>query len=266
MAIAEPSTHRGEPQPPLVTADGVRLAWWHRDGPGGARSVAAVLAHGFGGGATKPAMLTIAGRLSRQVGVISFDFRGHGRSAGLSTAGDLEVYDVAAAVAAARSLGYAQVVTIGFSMGGAAVLRYAGLRSSGLPAGPDAVVAVSTGSRWFQRDTPALRRLHWLLGSRSGRLAARLAWHVRVDPRGWPVVPESPEQVVGRIAPVPLLIVHGDADHYFGLHHAEALRAAAGEPVELWVERGFGHAELAVAGELVDRIGRWVVARGAAAA
>ncbi|MHB8341510.1 MAG: alpha/beta hydrolase [Mycobacteriales bacterium] len=265
MPVADPSTPRARPQPPLVTADGERLACWHRPGPEGSRAVAVVLAHGFGGGAVKPAMMGIADRLARQVGVLSFDFRGHGTSTGYSTAGDREVNDVNAAVAAARALGYARVVTIGFSMGGAAVLRHAGLSAEGTLAAPDAVVAVSAGSRWFQRDTPALRRLHWLLASRSGRLVARLAWHVRVDPRGWRAVPESPEEVVGRIAPVPLLIVHGDADHYFGLHHANALRAAARDPVELWVVPGFGHAEMAVPADLVDRIGRWVIARAAEA-
>ena len=50
-------------------------------------------------------------------------------------------------------------------------------------------------------------------------------------------------ELAARIAPVPLLVVHGDADHYFPVEHAEHLFAAAGEPKELWLEPGFGHAE-----------------------
>jgi fermentation-respiration switch protein FrsA (DUF1100 family) len=77
---------------------------------------------------------------------------------------------------------------------------------------------------------------------------------------GWPVVPESPAEVAGRIAPTPLLIVHGDRDHYFPLRHVELLAAAA-PTAQLWVEEGMGHAETATTPELVDRIVDWV--RGA---
>jgi fermentation-respiration switch protein FrsA (DUF1100 family) len=57
------------------------------------------------------------------------------------------------------------------------------------------------------------------------------------------------------------LIVHGDADLYFPVEHAEKLYAAAAEPKELWIEPGFGHAENAAPDELVHRIGTWLVAR-----
>jgi hypothetical protein len=64
-------------------------------------------------------------------------------------------------------------------------------------------------------------------------------------------------------------VVHGDADRYFPVGHAEALYAAAKEPRELWVEPGFGHAEAAAAREeagreMVGRIGQWVRALPAA--
>ena len=59
---------------------------------------------------------------------------------------------------------------------------------------------------------------------------------------------------------MPLLVVHGDADHYFPVEHAEQLFAAANEPKELWIEPGFGHAEAAVTPDLLDRIGRWLAA------
>jgi fermentation-respiration switch protein FrsA (DUF1100 family) len=40
--------------------------------------------------------------------------------------------------------------------------------------------------------------------------------------------------------------------------HAEQLYAAAGEPKELWIEPGFGHAESAASPALLERIGGWV--------
>ena len=55
--------------------------------------------------------------------MVTFDFRGHGRSGGLSTLGDREINDLDVAVAYARELGYQRVAAVGFSMGGSIVLR-----------------------------------------------------------------------------------------------------------------------------------------------
>lgn len=243
----------------LTTVDGERLSAMHlpraADAPdaaadGLADGLAVVLAHGFTGSIRRPAVLAAAERLSRHAAVLAFDFRGHGRSTGLSTLGDREVLDVDAAVAAARSQGHRKVVTCGFSMGASVVLRHAALHG-----GVDAVVAVSGVSRWYYKDTPPMRRLHWLVERRLGRLVARRFFGTRISPVGWDPVPEAPLEVIGRISPVPLLIVHGDRDPYFPVDHAEALAAAAGQPVELWVVPGFGHAEAAITPELLDRIG-----------
>jgi len=58
---------------------------------------------------------------------VTFDFRGHGRSGGVSTLGDKEIKDIDVAVGYARELGYQRVATVGFSMGASIVLRHAGL-------------------------------------------------------------------------------------------------------------------------------------------
>jgi fermentation-respiration switch protein FrsA (DUF1100 family) len=49
--------------------------------------------------------------------------------------------------------------------------------------------------------------------------------------------------VIGKIAPTPLLIVHGADDRLFPPSHAHRLYDAAAEPKRLLVGRGFGHAE-----------------------
>jgi pimeloyl-ACP methyl ester carboxylesterase len=67
-------------------------------------------------------------------------------------------------------------------------------------------------------------------------------------------------EAVPRIAPTPLLIVHGDRDGYFPLDHPRMLAAAAGDQGELWLEPGMGHAENAAADELLHRIARWALA------
>ena len=43
----------------------------------------------------------------------------------------------------------------------------------------------------------------------------------------------SPQNVIGGIAPRPMLLVHGDADEIVPYHHAESLFDKAGEPKEL---------------------------------
>jgi pimeloyl-ACP methyl ester carboxylesterase len=237
----------------LYSMDGVRIDAGHLPGDGG---LCVVLAHGFTGNWRQPAPRRIAGALGRVGGVIAIDFRGHGRSAGLSTVGDREVLDVDAAVRHARHLGYTRVVTVGFSMGGMIVIRHAALLG-----GVDAVVSVSAPARWYYRDTKPMRRAHWAIERRTGRLAVRLARRTRIMPGGWVREPEPPYLVAGRIAPVPLLVVHGDADPFLPVEHAEQLYDAAGEPRELWIEPGFGHAETAAGPALIGRIGEWVAAR-----
>lgn len=216
-----------------------------------------VIAHGFTGDADRPHVRRVARVFARYGAVVTFSFRGHGRSGGRSTVGDREVLDLAAAVAWARELGHTRVVTVGFSMGGSVVLRHAALDASGV----EAVVSVSAPARWFYRGTAPMRRLHWLVTRPSGRLVGRYGLRTRIHHRQWDPVPLSPVEAVPRIAPTPLLVVHGDQDAYFPLDHPRMLADAAGEHGELWVEPGMGHAENAAPEPLLRRIGDWAVAR-----
>ncbi|HVM28647.1 MAG TPA: alpha/beta hydrolase [Mycobacteriales bacterium] len=258
----------------LTTADGVRLSARVLPGPGAAGGdVCIVLAHGFGVSTSRASVRAVARGLARHATVLAYDARGHGLSTGVTTLGDLEVLDVDAAVAAARALGHGRVVTCGWSMGGAGVVRHAGLRGErvgghllGHP--PDAVVTVSGTAGWSQRATAAgpLRRLHAVVETRPGRAWARTVLRTRVATSGWDPLPLSPLDVVGRVAPLPLLVVHGDRDAYFPLEHPRALAAAAEDPVELWIEPGFGHAETAASPDLLDRLGRRAVELAGSAA
>jgi pimeloyl-ACP methyl ester carboxylesterase len=237
----------------LWTGDGVRLAAEHWDV--GNREVGCVVAHGFTGSSRNPHVRRIcAGLTAAGIGVLAPDFRGHGRSGGLGTAGKDEIHDVAAAVAWLRGAGYRWVAVLGWSMGGTAVVRHAGLGGDA-----DAVVSVSAPGMWFERGTRPMRLVHWMFERRTGRLVTRVVRRTRISGAGWVIPPEAPAEVAGGIAPRPFLIVHGTADHYFPLRHAETLAAAAPD-AELWVEAGMGHAETATDLRLVDRIAQWVLA------
>lgn len=40
---------------------------------------------------------------------------------------------------------------------------------------------------------------------------------------------------IARLAPIPILIIHGTADKIIPVHHAQRLYAAASEPKQLWL-------------------------------
>jgi len=234
----------------LVTDDGVPIDAIHLPGT---KDLAIVVAHGFTLSWQRPNVWRIANRLNPIAGVFSFDFRGHGRSGGLSTLGDREIRDLDVVVRWARELGYRRIALVGFSMGASIVLRHAGLVG-----GVDAVVSVSGPGRWYYRGTESMRRVHFAVEHRIGRFVTRRWLKTRISPAGWKLVPVPPAEAAAKISPVPLLIVHGDKDQFFPADHARQLYAAAREPKELWLIPGFGHAERATDDQLTDRIAEWV--------
>jgi pimeloyl-ACP methyl ester carboxylesterase len=252
----------------LVTEDGVPIDALHLPAPERADpeelsapvppadrdSLGLVVAHGFTMSWQRPMIWRSIQRFNHHAGVVTFDFRGHGRSGGLSTLGDKEVNDVDVAVRYARQLGYKRVATIGFSMGASVVLRQAALRG-----GVDAVVSVSGPGRWYYRDTMPMRRVHFAAEKRLGRYVTRRFLHTRVSPDGWPTPdPMPPAEAAALISPTPLLVVHGDQDIYFPPDHGQQLYDAAREPKEYWMLPGFGHAERHMDDPLIDKIVAWV--------
>ncbi len=238
----------------FTTADGVALSarYWPPSEETDLTQPGYLVGHGFTASADSGSVQRICHRLA-QLGrvVLAVDFRGHGRSRGRSTLGDAEVHDLAAGAAFLRERGVRILAVLGWSMGGSIALRYAGLGGDA-----DAVVSVSSPGYWFERGTAPLRLIHWAVETRLGRLATRIATHTRLG-RPWVEVPASPVEIVGNIAPTPLLIVHGERDTFFPRRHAEVLAAAAPQ-ADLWLESGMGHAETSTSPALVDRIDDWV--------
>ncbi len=247
------------PQPvSTVTGDGVRLSGLYFRGPAVPvpTDPAFVVCHGLSNSTADPAARAIMQTLARSGAVFAFDFRGHGGSGGRSTVGRDEVRDVDAAIAYARAAGHPRVAVIGFSMGGAVTLRHAGTvrHDPLLDHRPDVVVSVSAPARWFLRESRFMLRVQWLLEHPLGPLVG-----IRIGIRlgaPWPEVPSCPLEDVADIAPVPLLLVHGTADHYFPPDQARMLhRAAPGS--ELWLIDGMRHGESGVSPETVSAIAAW---------
>ena len=234
----------------IVTDDGVPIDAAHLPGD---LDLGIVLAHGFTQNWQRPGVWKVATRLNNFGGVVTFDFRGHGRSGGVSTVGDKEIKDVDVAVGYARELGYRRVATIGFSMGGSIVLRHGGLIGA-----VDAVVAVSSPGRWYYRGTRPMRLVHLAVENRTGRMFTKAILKTRISNGKWDPVPLPPDDAAALISPIPLLIVHGDKDEFFPVDHARQIYDAAGDPKEIWLIPGFGHAESAIGPQLISRIGTWM--------
>lgn len=258
-----PSIVSGGLRAVLTTEDRVPIDAAYLPGatPGGP---AIVVAHGFTGALERPAVRRAAqifAHVEGVGGVVTFSFRGHGRSGGRSTVGDREVLDLDAAVRWARRLGHPAVASVGFSMGGSVVLRHAGRKPAQDGAHVDAVVSVSAPARWYYRGTAPMRRVHWAITRPVGRLVSRGVLHTRIHHKDWDPVPVPPVEAVRSIAPTPLLVVHGDRDGYFPLDHPLSLADAAGGAADLWIEPGFGHAENAAPSALLRRIAAWTAER-----
>lgn len=224
-----PSIVSGGMRAVLTAEDRVPIDAAHLPGstPGG---LAIVVAHGFTGALERPAVRRAAETFAGAAGVggvVTFSFRGHGRSGGRSTVGDREVLDLDAAVRWARRLGHPAVASVGFSMGGSVVLRHAGRKPAHEEAHVDAVVSVSAPARWYYRGTAPMRRVHWAITQPVGRMVSRGLLHTRIHDKDWDPVPVPPVEAVRSIAPTPLLVVHGDRDGYFPLDHPLSLADAA---------------------------------------
>lgn len=229
MYVAPPR-YRREQRLTLTTADGVRLNAWRIPGPPDA-ACTVVLVHGFVNSSRSPGIHRFAHLLARRAHVVVPDMRGHGRSGGRCSMGRHEPLDVEAAVAAAPE--GLPVVTVGTSLGGAAVLMHAG--TFGGVAGAVGISAPCRG----ELDREGTHRVRRWVSGRTGRVLLATALRTRVGADCF-YLPEASD-VVAAIAPAFTIVVHDPDDWYFGPQHAESIYAWAGEPKALWWYPGGGH-------------------------
>ena len=162
--------------------------------------------------------------------VFLFDYRGYGKSEGKATMAGVHA-DALAAIDALFGMGGVdrdRVAVLGQSLGGA-VAVYA-VANSPHKARIKALVIDSAFSGYREIAREKVAEISVLKPFRCP--LARLVTD-RYSPRLW----------IGRVAPVPVLVIHGDADRVVPIAHGEKLFALAGEPKELWVVPGAGHIE-----------------------
>lgn len=217
----------------IRTSDGVELDTL-RMGTEPERAV--IICHGFAGNKNSVNIVALAEDMSRFFTVYTFDFRGHGLSDGVSTFYYLEVLDILAMVRKAIEDGNRGVGMIGFSMGGMAALRYAGIFG-----GLDSVIAIGVTGDIRKCRTAGARWLRFLLGNPIGRALTSKIYGVKMD-RAWKKA-TPPVDLIRCISPQPLTIVQGKDDYIFSLEEAKALHAKARGKTRFKSFSDFGHAD-----------------------
>lgn len=230
-----------------TTRDGIPLAGVHlrRHTP-----TVVIYAHGFLSNKHHRAVPRFVEQIATHFDAIAFDFRGHGESGGHATFGELEVLDVDAIVQYARAQGYRHIITVGSSMGGAAVLLHAALFG-----GVHGVATIgAVGHLRYMRGSTASLGLRLLFGTRIGRLAAEVGRGTRIGPLRISV---PPIDVVHRIRE-PVLFIHGEWDPLIAPESALALYERAVEPKALHLLPRTGHDIPILTPQTADFLTRWI--------
>ncbi len=217
----------------FTARDGVQLGGW-LVGERGRRPTVIFCAGLFGSMDGDTAM--VPPFLAAGFDVLQFDWRSHGISDGQRvTLGVREAEDLLGAIDFLQSRGVQSIGLMGFSMGGAVALRVA--------AQDQRVACVVCDGGFVHIE-------HAIEGFFQERLGARLRLLVWLVMRltelrlgGIRLADASPLPVVSRIAPRPVLFVHGSADPFVPIVDQDALFRACGDPKTLWRVDGVGHRE-----------------------
>lgn len=212
------------------TRDGLRLIAWYLPGR---RPAAVVVSGGHRGRAGD--VLGISASLQRAgFHVVVYGWRGTpGSDPAAHTLGVFERRDLQAAIDAVEArLGDVPIGLLGFSLGGAVSIVVAGEDPR--------VRAVCADSAFSDPAAVLADGVERVLRIPGAVLTAPVAAVVALR-TGARLSDFNPLAAAARIAPRPLLLIHGDRDTAVPVRHARALYDAARDPRELWVVPGASH-------------------------
>lgn len=233
-----------------MTTDDVPIAGVHLDRAG--TDILVIYAHGFLSNKNHRIVPRFVELLGERFDVMAFDFRGHGESGGLCSFGDGELLDLDAVVRYARGFGYRKIVTVGSSMGGATVIRHGGLIGN---VDGVATIGAFADARNLRRPASVLG-LRLIFNTALGGPFAAITRGTRVG--NLQLAEHQPIDVVHRIAPAPLLLIHGEWDMLIHRDEAESLFAHAREPKELFVVPHGGHDIPLLTRDTVELLDDWI--------
>jgi len=206
----------------LITEDNVKLSGWYTPPKNG---VIILVAHGYGDKRAEDFHELFA---SHGYGVVSWDFRAHGKSEGeFSSLGYYETLDVKAALDFALAQpGVEHIGAWGGSMGAVTVIRAAAQYLE--------IEAVVADSPFVTLEGELNLRVPYRPMRPLIRFFAETQTGIGLDM-------VSPIDDIAQISPRPVFIIQGMADRSVPIDSAQQLYDAAGEPRKLWLEEDVPH-------------------------
>ena len=212
----------------LDTADGLRLHGWYLKAQGTARGT---LLHLHGNAENISTFIAAVHWLpARGYNVFLLDYRGYGRSEGAAYVSGIHAdAELALEYLVGRGgVDRDRLVVFGQSLGGSVAIHAV----AHSPHRTQVRAVISEGAfSSYRRIAREKMQLLWLTRYLRGPLGFLFSDEYAAAP------------VVTEIAPVPLLIIHGDADPIVPVSHAHALYAPAREPKQLRILPGGKHVD-----------------------
>jgi fermentation-respiration switch protein FrsA (DUF1100 family) len=222
----------------VASADGVQLHAWFLPAQGEARGTVFFL-HG-----NAENISTHLGYVywlpARGFNVFLLDYRGYGLSQGAPfLAGVLDDVDAGFKALLARpDVDRERIVVLGQSLGGSLAAYYVAHTPLRSYVRALAIESTFPSYRYIAREKFGSFWITW-------PLQYPLSWTIDDD--------YSPINVIKQISPIPLLVIHGDADDIVPVHHGRRLYEEAREPKEWWLVPGGGHTQAFRRAEFRDR-------------
>jgi pimeloyl-ACP methyl ester carboxylesterase len=214
----------------VASFDKTKIAFNHFKKEG--RNIVIIICHGFSMAKDERTFIRLSRDLFKRFDVIAMDQRGHGNSGGSFSFTSKEHKDIKAIIKYAQRY-YQHIHLIGFSLGAAsAIIEVAENKNvAGL-------IAVSAPMSFERIENHFLNKDAFIAGiQKLGphtlklRIGNMFAKKIR------------PIDVIDKISPIPILIIHGEKDPIVFRHHAQALYKKARQPKELVIIKDGLHAE-----------------------